>query len=272
MMDSNCTGCFFPAGIETKLIIKKLLVLLVVLIPTAVQAGEFTEWVKAAAVVYLSHENGHQQRSASRADMTWSYKNGGVIPDYSITLGSLIPHVDTTEGDFDALRRMLEVIPPEKLNVSDEIKKRREILVQQIVVDMQADKATNDGIDLINQTIIHNNNRLLGTIAGGGFVAQQEAIESLPEGEFKRKTTVLSAVFKGSYVIYSKYWCNGIDYTGDIVRMQRVAPVNLISTALMVSAITDYWRASQENMPTWRIDFVSEPNTGAVGLAYASRF
>ncbi len=182
----------------------------------------------------MRHEIGHQE-IASSTGLTWTYGGDriGIIPDYRVDYKPVPSYKEAAK----------RIVDGDQQKWTDFAKQR--------------------------QAIINDNRRTSAEIGGAGFVAQQVAVESLPDGPFKRKATILSGLLKAGYVPY--YYSSSKDF-GDIAHMSDVAPARLISAALAISALTDIWRAEQAKIPTWRIDFLSDPRSGAVGLAYASSF
>jgi len=226
--------------------------ILLSIFPSSSHASELSEWLRAAAYVYISHEGGHQDRATAKGvSYEWSYAGGGFgfIPDWRIGYKPIPKMSSKVESEY----QILKFVSLNKIASSPQIEAMRSDLNEFI---QKQNDAVADGL------------RTQASIAGGGYAAQQKAVEELPDGEFKRKTIMLSAALKGLYVP----WYFAQPGTGDIARLLPVAPFSLISSALLASATTDAWRASQDVIPNWRIDFLSDERSGAVGLALAGRF
>ena len=249
---------------------KRSLIVAVMLfmLPTLSHAGEFSEWLSAGWFVYLRHEIGHQE-IASSSGFTWTYTRDrmGIIPDYRVDYKPVPSYkeaaalakriADSDQQKWTVYLSQLKTMP--KGNEISSFAGKISDGDQQEWADFKKQQ----------QNIYEDNCRTSAEVGGAGFVAQQIAVESLPDGPFKRKATILSGLLKAGYVPY--YYSSTKDF-GDIAHMSDVAPARLISTALLVSALTDIWRAEQAKIPAWRIDFLSDPRSGAVGLAYASSF
>lgn len=222
------------------------LLLLTPVVPVSTHAGEITEWLRAAAYVYVRHEVGHQDRAMSNgAEYKWSYAGEiGLVPDIEIKY-RMVPNDEST------------------------IKWAADVLSMQSPDTVEKSAFLTDVANMYRKDMLAINEvkRVRSSIAGGGFSTQQSAVEELPSGEFKRKAIILSATIKAGYVPY-----HFIKPTGDIVRMSASNTVPLISGALLLSSAVDIWRATKPTEPAWRIDFLSVERSGAVGIMYASTF
>ena len=222
------------------------------ILPSSSQASELSEWLRAATYVYIAHEGGHQDRATAKGvSYEWTYAGGGFgfVPDWRIGYKPMPKMSSKVESEY----QILKFVSLHKIASTPQIEEMRSDLNEFI---QKQNNAIADGL------------RTQASIAGGGYAAQQKAVEELPDGEFKRKAIILSATLKGLYVPWSFAQPN----TGDISRLLPTAPFSLISSALIVSSITDYFRASQDKLPDWHVDFLSEPHSGAVGLAFSGRF
>ena len=214
-------------------------------------SSEASEWFRALGFVYLSHEAGHSLRAGGGELATWK-SEGGLLPDYRIAYRP----VSTVDPKL-----VQSVSYGESINSTDKLSVN---YLSSLKAKLAQEKAKQD-------VPLDYNLRLEASIAGGGYVSQQNSVNALAEGDFKRKVTVLSGLLNAVYVPWS-LWGTPAGYTGDIKRIEQSVPLDLIVTSLLVSATTDFWRAAQPTMPTWHVDVVSDPKSGAFGLAYAGVF
>ena len=217
---------------------------------TPANAGEISEWIKAAASVLLHHEAGHYVAGQS-AGFELSGKNG-----LTYNLTSIEIPAQPSAANYSGYTL---VIKPDGSRVG--------YLPPDQYSRWQSDTAsweTHYGRQAANRY------RLESGVGGAGFVAQQRAVESsnlsLP---VYRKSLILSGVFQGGYIAY--HYLDRGNY-GDIARMRHTAPDALIITSLALSSLSDIYRGSQSQPPSLRLGFLSDVSTGAVGLTLSGAF
>ena len=234
-------------------------------------AGNLTDWVQAAAAVLLHHEAGHynvgnglvSDTSPAINDKTklWigSPTNGSASTGFAMTGNYGLGYTIDVRNQPTAPNA---AVYPGAVNRDGVI-----YMPQQSYNLWQADQAKYDqALSFWWKGVA----RAEGATAGAGFAAQQAAIErsNLPLPVYK-KALILSGVFQAGYVAYHYA---SVGNTGDITRMRIAAPESLVVGALLISAASDMFRGDQETPSRYRIGFLSDVRTGAVGLNFSGIF
>lgn len=246
-------------------------------VPGAAVAGELGDWLKAAAAVFLQHEAGHyivgsgeqlqpqmyQYQGTDGGDLFLRFDSQsqggsasrGFVMDGGIGLGYVLstrpapaaPDANKYPGAFVHNKQLY--LPQVSLTAWQ----RDYSSYQQSFAAWRADVIRSEG-----------------ATAGAGFAAQQMAIEnsSLPTPIYK-KSLILSGLFQAGYVAY--HYAHSSN-TGDIKRMALAAPEPLVVGALLVSAASDAIRGSMAEPTRYRIGFLSDHRSGAVGLSFSGVF
>jgi hypothetical protein len=220
---------------------------------SSAHSGEFRDWVEAATAVLLHHEAGHfnEGQKMTSAGFILTGRNG---LNYSLEerVAPEKPAVGTYPGYYEVRRPdgvWQGVLPAAEF-------RRWEADMNQWRTAYNAWR--NDVI------------RREGGVAGAGFVAQQHAIENNEMAvSMYKKGLMLSGLFQAGYVVYH-YLDRG--NSGDIARMSIAAPEQLIVGALLASAASDIARSIMEVPSKFKIGFLSDVRTGAVGLSFSGVF
>ena len=152
-------------------------VILLSTIPSSAHASEFSEWLTAATYVYVGHERGHQDRATLKGVFyEWTYAGGGfgIIPDWRIGYKPIPAMSNKVYSEYQALKG---------------------VSLKKVASSPQLTEMQNDVNAFLQRQddAIRDNIRTQASIAGGGYEAQQVAVEKLPDGEFKRKAIISRA-------------------------------------------------------------------------------
>lgn len=233
-----------------KIIMLALFTALVV--PTKSNAGELADWIKAAAAVLLHHEAGHYSTGReANAGFALTGENG---LSYELDLRAAPAYPDPSGYDGYRAAREADGKMHIYLPMDQYLKWQNDYSVWQRDSDKWEAYAR----------------KKEAGVAGGGFVGQQRAIEEagLPIPIY-RKALVLSGVFQAGYILYHYAHAANV---GDITRMKMAAPEPLVVSSLALSALSDYYRGTQEEPSKLRLGFMSDPRSGAVGVSFSGVF
>lgn len=248
--------------------------------PKFASADEIRDWLKAAAVVFLAHETGHytagnggnpsavkpNNSSAtefSGGSLLLGFHSPAVGVPWSNTTSSAASFGYTMSGEFGLGYVLDHRSAPRQQDYGGVLREKNGKQVWEIP-QPQYHNYLRDIKKWSNSV-----KRAEASVAGAGFAAQQSSIENanLPLPIFK-KSLFLSGALQAGYPLYHFIFPN----TGDIARMSMAAPEALIVGALIVSASSDFFRAEMEVPTKYRIGFLSDPRTGAVGLTFSGIF
>lgn len=254
----------------------------VCLMPRFAVAGEISDWLKAAAVVFLTHETGHYTAGnggnprAVQPISSWtefSDPSGSLLLSFHSPANSM-PWGHTTSGaasygytmsgEFGLGYLLDHRSAPKQQEYGGALQEKNgkyvwEIPQAQYNNYIKDFKKWSDGVK-----------KAEASVAGAGFTAQQSSIENstLPLPILK-KALYLSGALQAGYPLFHYLFPGN---TADIMRMAMAAPEELIVGALIASATSDFLRAEMDVPTKYRIGFLSDPRTGAVGLTFSGVF